>query len=207
MEEIKILGIDTAKSVFQVTAMNVSGKVIFQKRLSREGLARFVSNLSKCIIGMEACCGTNHWARKFRNMGHEVRVISPQYVKPCVKTNKNDANDSQAICEAVSRPTMRFVPIKSVEQQNIQSLHRIREKYIKDRTSLINQIRGFLLEHGIIIPKSVCKFRKKLPEILDDYDNELPDLMRTLIRDLGAVANLNLVYKFSRCNQGESLIS
>ncbi|KAB2832315.1 MAG: transposase [Caedimonadaceae bacterium] len=112
------------------------------KCLTRSQLASFIVNLPSCIIGMEACGGTNYWARKFKQWGHEVRLMSPQYVKPYVKTNKNDTNDSKAICEAVTRPSMNFMPIKSVEQQDIQSIHRIRTGLIQERTALVNQVRG-----------------------------------------------------------------
>jgi transposase len=115
--ELKVIGIDIAKNVFQITGMDKAGKVLLRERISRKNLAVYISKLPKCLIGMESCCSTNYWVRKFRDMGHEVKVMNPKYVKPYVKTNKNDAHDSEAICEAVTRPTMRFVPIKTLEQQ------------------------------------------------------------------------------------------
>jgi transposase len=127
---------------------------------------------------MEACGSANYWARKFQNFGHEVKLMSPQFVKPYVKTNKNDSNDAEAICEAVTRPNMRFVPIKSIAQQDIQAVHRIRSQLIQARTAKCNQIRGLLAEYGIIIPQQIHNVRAKLPEILEDAENELSALMR-----------------------------
>ena len=128
------LGIDLAKRVFQLYGVDSKGKAIFKKRVSRSQLLSIIANFPPCLIGMEACSGAHYWARQFQAYGHEVRLIPPQYVKPYVKTNKNDANDAEAICEAVSRPNMRFVPIKAVVQQDIQSLHRYRQRVVQQRT-------------------------------------------------------------------------
>ncbi len=131
---IMTLGIDLAKRVFQLYGVDSKGKAIFKKRVSRSQLLSIIANFPPCLIGMEACSGAHYWARQFQAYGHEVRLIPPQYVKPYVKTNKNDANDAEAICEAVSRPNMRFVPIKAVVQQDIQSLHRYRQRVVQQRT-------------------------------------------------------------------------
>lgn len=182
--EVKILGIDIAKRVFQLHGINCFGKVVLKKRVSREQLSNFIANIPPCLIGMEACGGSNYWARKFRSYGHEVRLMNPHYVKPYIKTNKNDAADAEAICEAVSRPTMRFVSIKSVEQQDIQALHRYRQRLIQGRTALVNQIRGLLTEYGIVIPQGITFLRLRLPQILDDQENELSSLSREIFNTL-----------------------
>ena len=134
---------------------------------------------------MEACGSAHHWARKLEKLGHTVRLMAPQFVKPYVKTNKNDAADAEAICEAVSRPNMRFVPIKNGEQQAVLSLHRARQEFVKARTAQANQIRGLLSEYGIVIPKGISHIAKRLPEILEDGENELPGVFRLLLQRLG----------------------
>src|SRR5262245_4509453 len=139
---VSILGIDIAKNVFQLHGVDKSGKVVLKKRIYREGLLPYIRNLAPCVIAIEACSSANYWYRRFTELGHPVKLMSPQYVKPYVKTNKNDACDAEAICEAASRPTMRFVSPKNIEQQNIQSIHRVRERLIGNRTALVNQIRG-----------------------------------------------------------------
>jgi transposase len=182
--DIKILGIDLAKNIFQLHGVDARGKVILQKRLTRNKLSEFIANLPLCLIGMEACGGSHYWARKFQSFGHEVKLMSPQYVKPYVKTNKNDANDAEAICEAVSRPSMRFVPIKSLEQQDIQSLHRIRSRLISEKTALINQIRGLLAEYGIVIAQGVYSLKKILPNLLEEFSDHLTPMAQALCLDL-----------------------
>lgn len=177
---IKTLGIDLAKNVFQLHGVDEHGKVVFKKKMSRTKLAKFIANLPSCLIGMESCGGSNYWGRKFRSFGHDVKLISPQFVKPYVKSNKNDEADSEAICEAVERPNMRFVAIKTVEQQDIQMVHRIRSRLIKQRTALINQIRGLLGEYGIVIAQGITHVRKQLPMILEGMQNELSPLGRHL---------------------------
>lgn len=147
-------------------------------------MTRFVAQLPGCIIGIEACNGSNHWRRMFENSGHVVRIIAPQFVKPYVKSNKNDAADAEAICEAVQRPSMRFVPSKSIEQQDIQSLHRIRSQIVARRTAQANQIRGLMTEYGIIIPQGISYVRKLLPSILEDAENGLSFMFRELLLDL-----------------------
>jgi len=181
---VTILGIDIAKQVFQLHGLDERGKVAIKKQVSRKKLYEVVANLPPCMIGMEACGGAHYWARVFEKMGHTVRLISPQFVKPYVKSNKNDYNDAEAICEAMTRPSMRFVPIKRIDQQDIQSLHRIRELVLKDRTALVNQIRGLLAEYGLVMPQGMASVRRQLPEILADQDNELTSMSRELFAEL-----------------------
>jgi transposase len=145
-QKISVLGIDIATLVFHVVGMDDAGHVVLRKRLARSELLHFIATLPPALIGMEACGSAHDWARCFRAHGHEVRLIAPQFVKPYVKSPKNDARDAEAICEAVTRPTMRFVPIKQVEQQDLQALHRVRERLMKARTALVNEIRGLLHE-------------------------------------------------------------
>ena len=181
---IKVLGIDLAKNSFQLHGVDKNGHVVLKKKLSRHKLAAFMANLSPCLIGLEACGGAHHWVRTFIQMGHTVRMIAPQFVKPYVKSNKNDAVDAEAICEAVQRPSMRFVPVKAIEQQDIQSIHRIRSQQVAKRTAQANQIRGLLLEYGIVIPKGIAYIRKAIPNILEDAENTLTSLFRELLGEL-----------------------
>jgi transposase len=166
--DITTVGIDIAKRIFQIHGVNKNGKTVLKKKLMRDQVLIFMSNLPKCLVGIEACGGANYWAREISKLGHEVKLMAPQFVKPYVKTNKNDQADSEAICEAVSRPNMRFVPVKSVEQQDILSIHRVRERLVRNRTALANEIRGLLLEFGIAIPQGINKISTKLTEILDE---------------------------------------
>jgi transposase len=181
---ISVVGLDIAKNVFQVHGIDSSGKVLVQKALKRDKLITYFSNLSPCLIGMEACASSHYWQRKLEALGHEVKLINPAYVKPYVKSNKNDARDAEAICEAVTRPSMRFVPRKTTEQQDIQLIHRVRSRLLKQRTALVNQIRGLLGEYGLIIPLSVTAVRRKVPEFLEDAENELTPLAREIFSDL-----------------------
>ena len=178
------IGLDLAKSVFQVHAVDHKGHRLFSRALKREKMMAFFQNLSPCLIGMEACASSHFWARTLMAMGHEVKLIAPQFVKPYVKGNKNDANDAEAICEAVSRPNMRFVPVKTVEQQDIQALHRIRQEQVRQRTALVNQIRGLLNEYGIVISRRVESLRSALPDILEDAENRLTPEFRELLNGL-----------------------
>lgn len=145
----------------------------------------YFSKLPPCLIGMEACGNAHYWTRELGKLGHDVRMMAPQFVKPYVKSGKNDANDAEAICEAVSRPSMRFVPVKTVEQQVMQAEHRIRARLIRARTALSNEIRGLLAELGIIVPSSMGRLRRAVPEILEDGDNGLPGSFRHLLAQLG----------------------
>lgn len=184
MKEIILLGIDIAKNVFQLHGVDDKGRPMLRRKLTRKRFVETIANLPLCTIVMESCSGANHWHRKFKQMGHEVKLISPQFVKPFVKTNKNDRNDAEAIVEAASRPTMRFVSPKSVEQEDIQAVHRVRSRLIQERTALVNQIRGLLAEYGIVVPQGINKIRKALPEILEDAENELSHAGRRIFSDL-----------------------
>jgi transposase len=184
MENLTLLGIDIAKNVFQLHGVDEKGNAVLRKRLTRTKLVEFITKLSLCTIVMEACGGANYWYRKFKSMGHEVKLISPQFVKPFVKTNKNDRNDSEAICEAASRPSMRYVSPKNVEQEDMQALHRVRSRLVAEKIALANQIRGLLAEYGISMPQGINKLRKSLPEILEDAENELSHSGRQLFADL-----------------------
>ncbi len=176
--EVKVMGIDLAKNSLQVYGVDANGHKAVGKKFSRQKLKEYVVTLPVCTIAMEACASAHYWARLFKSFGHEVKLIAPQFVKPYVKSNKNDAADAEAICEAVQRPNMRFVPIKEIEQQDIQSIHRMRSLVVARRTAQINQIRGLLLEYGIAVPKGRSKLLKRLPEILEDAENGLTDLFR-----------------------------
>jgi transposase len=178
---ITTVGIDLAKNVFQVHGVDGGGKVVLGKQLRRAQVAVFFANLPPCLIGMEACASAHHWGRTLQRSGHTVRLMAPQFVKPYVKTNKNDVADAEAICEAVGRANMRFVPIKSIEQQAILSVHRVRQGFVKARTAQANQIRGLLGEFGLVIPQGIINIAKRVPEILEDASNELPVPFRHLI--------------------------
>ena len=182
--KITTVGIDLAKNVFQVHGIDEHGKAVIKKQLKRDQIAPFFVNLPVCLIGMEACGSAHHWARKLQAMGHTVRLMAPQFVKPYVKTNKNDAADAEAICEAVGRPNMRFVPIKNVEQQAVLAVHRARQSLVKARTAQANQIRGLLAEFGLIIPQGIGYIAKRVPELLEDASNELPGAFRVLVQRL-----------------------
>lgn len=172
------LGIDLGKNTFHLFGVDKFGSTVLKKKLGRKQMLTYFANLPSCLIGMEACGGSHYWARELTKLGHEVKLMSPQFVKPYVKGNKNDYNDAEGICEAVGRPNMRFVTVKSIEQQDLQGLHRMRESVIKQRTALANQIRGLLGEYGIVIGKGISQFRTRLPEILEDGENRLTDRFR-----------------------------
>jgi transposase len=181
---ITAVGIDLAKSVFQVHAVDGRGKAVLRKTLKRAELVNFFAKLLPCLIGMEACGSAHFWARKLTELGHTVKLMAPQFVKPYVKTNKNDARDAEAICEAVERPNMRFVPVKSVEQQALLGLHRARQGFVAARTAQANQLRGLLSEFGVVIPKGIGYLARRLPEILEDAENGLSSTSRTLFSRL-----------------------
>ncbi|XAG70582.1 IS110 family transposase [bacterium 19CA06SA08-2] len=182
---VKTIGIDLAKAIFQIHGVNEHGKCLFNKPLKRAQMISFFANLPPCLIGMEACSSAHYWANKLQGLGHTVKLMAPQFVKPYVKTNKNDAADAEAICEAVGRPNMRFVPMKSSEQLAVLALHRARQGFVKARTAQANQLRGLLAEHGIIIPKGIAHIGKHLPEILEECENGLPGTFRQLLERLG----------------------
>jgi len=181
---ITTVGIDLAKLVFQVHGVDARGKVTLRKQLKRSQVVAFFAQLVPCLIGMEACGGAHFWARKLMEFGHTVKLIAPQFVKPYVKTNKNDAADAEAICEAVGRPNMRFVPIKNTEQQSVLGLHRARQGFVAARTAQANQIRGLLTEFGLVIPAGIRCIERKLPGFLEDAENGLSGASRALFARL-----------------------
>lgn len=167
------IGIDLAKNIFQLCLSDAHGGVIKNIRLKRPDLLPFIAQQSPCEIILEACATSNYWARQFSEFGHTVKLIHPLYVRPYVKTNKNDAADAEALCEAASRPTMRYVHPKTAEQQDIQLLHRVRSRLVSQRTALANQTRGLLAEYGFVMPLGMAQLRAQLPSILEDAENDL----------------------------------
>ena len=184
--QIVRIGLDLAKYIFEVHGVDAHGKVVLRKTLRRNAVSSFFANLPPCLIGMEASNGAHYWARVLSGFGHQVRLISPQFVAPYVKSNKNDRNDAEAICEAAGRPTMRFVPVKSVDQLAVQALHRIRSRLVSGRTRLANQIRGILAEHGIVIARNIAKLRQNLTFMIEGDGNGLSSLVRALVGELKA---------------------
>ena len=182
--KITTIGMDLAKQVFVVHGVDARGKAALKKQLKRDQVLPFFTNLEPCLIGMEACGSAHHWARKRSALGHTVKLMAPQFVKPYVKTHKNDAADAEAICESVARPNMRFVPPKTTESQALLAVHRARQGFVKARTAQANQIRGLLAEFGIVIPQGISHIAKRLPSILEDAENGLPDTMRPLMARL-----------------------
>lgn len=187
------IGLDLAKNVFQVHGVNAHGKVVLRKQLRRDQVAAFFANLPRCLVGVEACSSAHHWARKLQTLGHTVRLMAPQFVKPYVKSNKNDAADAEAICEAVARPSMRFVPIKNIEQQSVLALHRVRQGFVKARTAQANQIRGLLAEFGLVVPQGIAHIAQRVPDIIEDASVELPGSFRLLIDRL--LEHLQLLHR------------
>jgi len=181
---ITTIGLDLAKNVFQVHGVDERGKTVLKKQLKRAQVLPFFANLVPCRVGMEACAAAHYWGRRLVALGHEVKLMAPQFVKPYVKANKNDARDAEAICEAVGRPNMRFVALKNAAQQAVLSIHRARQGFIKARTAQANQLRGLLGEFGIAIPKGIRELPAHIPDILEDAENELPSLMRALVQRL-----------------------
>lgn len=180
------VGVDLAKNVFQVHGVDRKEKAVWRRRLARENWVKVLLETVEpgCEIGMESCGGAHHWARMLQEKEFTVKLIAPQFVKPYVKSNKNDANDAEAICEAMSRPGMRFVAVKDVEQQDIQAVHRVRSGLIEQRTAKANQIRGLLAEYGLIAPKELSHLRVALPLWLEDAQNGLTDRFRRLLNAL-----------------------
>ena len=181
---VAVIGIDLAKRSFHAYGVNARGERVLSKKLSRSGLKTLLVKLSPCTVAMEACGSAHYWARTFRSYGHEVRLIAPQFVKPFVKSNKNDAADAEAICEAAQRPGMRFVPVKTVAQQDIQAIHRMRSLVVDRRTAQVNQIRGLLLEYGIEVAQGRAALTRRLPEVLEDADNGLSARFRAELGEL-----------------------
>ena len=181
MDKSMTIGLDLAKNIFHVVGCNEHGKIIRKRMLKRSQVLAYFANLPVNLVGMEACASAHYWARQLATLGHKVKLIPPQYVKPYVRGNKNDYNDALAIAEAVVRPEMRFVSVKTTEQQDIQALHRLRERRLGDRTALCNQLRGLLAEYGLVFPKGVTTLRRRLPELLEDGENGLSELFRQLL--------------------------
>jgi transposase len=190
--QITAVGLDVAKQVFQVHGIDAHGKVVVRKQLRRKEVVEYFTKLPSCEIGMEAGSSSHYWARRLQGLGHRVKLMAPQFVRPYVKTNKNDARDAEAICEAVTRPTMRFVPIKTVEQQAILSLHRARQGFVKARTAQANQLRSLLAEFGLVLPQGIHVLLREVPAIVGDEENGLLESVRALFtRLLGHVKELD----------------
>jgi transposase len=181
--DITAVGVDLAKHVFQVHAVDARGHIVCRKRLSRSQMAPFFARLSPCLVGMEACGSAHYWARRLTAMGQSVKLMAPHFVKPYVKTNKNDMNDAEAICEAVQRPNMRFVAVKTVEQQSILHLHVSRQLLVKMRTQVSNHLRGLLSEYGLILPQGISHLAE-IPALAEDATNGLPGMLRQLLMDM-----------------------
>jgi len=185
--EVTTIGIDLAKSVFAVCGADSSGRIVLRKQLRRTQVAVFFANLPPCVIGMEACASAHHWARTLQRSGHTVQLMAPQFVKPYVKTKKNDVADVEAICEAVQRPNMRFVPTKTAEQQSCLMLHRARHLFIRQQTAVINSIRAYLAELGIVAPVGRKGVEELLCAVTDPKDARIPDIARECLEALGAL--------------------
>ena len=188
---VKVVGVDLAKDVFELFGVDGAGKAVLRRRVQRARLLETIAQIPACLIGIEACTSAFYWQREFEKFDHTVKVISPQYVKPFVKRQKNDSNDAEAICVAVQQPQMRFVPPKTVDQQDIQALHRARQRLVNHRTAVVCQIRGLLLDRGIAIGVGITRARRMIPLALEDAENGLSGMMREtlavlydLLRDL-----------------------
>ena len=190
MEQVSTIGLDIAKNVFQVHGIDETGEVIVRRQLRRRQVLAFFGRLSPCLIGMEACATSHHWARELEKLGHDVRLMPPRYVKPYVKRNKNDAADAEAICEAVTRPTMRFVPVKTCEQQSVLMLHRTRQLFVRQRTTLINAIRAHLAEFGIVAGIGRNGVEVLLALISKGEDERIPSAARECLMALAAQLEL-----------------
>jgi len=190
MEQVSTIGLDIAKNVFQVHGIDETGEVLVRRQLRRRQVLAFFGRLSPCLIGMEACATSHHWARELAKLGHKVRLMPPRYVKPYVKRNKNDAADAEAICEAVTRPTMRFVPIKTCEQQSVLMLHRTRQLFVRQRTTLINAIRAHLAEFGIVAGIGRNGVEALLALISKGEDERIPSAARECLMALAAQLEL-----------------
>src|SRR3954453_22002118 len=184
MGEVTMIGLDLAKHVFQLHGIDAEGATVLRKQLRRGQVLAFFSKLPRCVVGMEACATAHHWARELRELGHEARLMPAQYVKAYVKRNKNDAADAEAICEAVLRPTMRFVPVKTAKQQAAVLLHRGRERLVRQRTMVVNALRAHLAEFGIVAPQGLRNVGKLIAIIRDEEDARLPGLARQVLQVL-----------------------
>jgi len=181
---IVVLGIDLGKNSCSLAGLDAAGRVVLRRRMRRDTVEGFVGGLPPCVVAMEACCGAHHFGRVFGAQGHEVRLMSPEYVRPYAKAQKNDDRDAEAIAEAATRPTMRFVPVKSVAQSDVQALHRARERLVAERTALINHLRALLLERGITAPQGRGKLAAELCTFADEDDSRLSPRIRLLVEDL-----------------------
>jgi transposase len=181
---IEILGVDIAKNVFQLHGVNHNDHVVLKRRVMRDQLLEVVAQIDRCTVVVEACTGAFYWARKFEALGHQVKIISPQYVKPFVRRQKNDGNDAEAICTAARQRHIPFVPKKTIEQQDIQALHRARQRMVNHRTAVVSQIRGLLLDRGFAFAKSITRARRLVPDILANFTNELTPMARDAIGEL-----------------------
>ena len=182
MSEITTVGLDLAKNIFQVHGVDQTGTAIVIKRLRRSQVIAFFAGLPPCLVGMEACATAHHWARELTKLGHEVRLMPPQYVKAYVKRNKNDAADAAAICEAVKRPSMRFVPAKTTEQQSALLMHRARDLLVRQRTMLVNALRGHLAEFGLVEAQGLHKVAGLIAIVMDDMDERIPQMARQALK-------------------------
>ncbi|MGY4420326.1 transposase [Bradyrhizobium sp. JR6.1] len=186
MQSISTIGLDIAKSVFQVHGVDAAGQVVVRRQLRRRHVLAFFQKLPPCLVGIEACASSHHWSRELQELGHTVRLMPPAYVKPYVKRQKNDATDAEAICKAVTRPNMRFVPTKTVEQQSCLMLHRARHLFIRQQTAVINSIRAYLAEFGIVAPVGRRGVEQLLEVVADTADHRLPEVARACLAALGS---------------------
>ena len=185
MQSISTIGLDIAKSVFQVHGVDAVGQVVLRRQLKRRYVLAFFQRLPPCLVGIEACASSHHWSRELQELGHTVQLMPPAYVKPYVKRQKNDTTDAEAICEAVTRPNMRFVPTKTVEQQSCLMLHRARHLFIRQQTAVINSIRAYLAEFGIVAPVGRRGVEQLLEVVADTADRRLPEVARACLAALG----------------------
>lgn len=181
--KVTTVGLDLAKNVFTLQGTDECGRTVLRKTVRRGKLLELFAQLPVCVVGMEACGGAQHWARELRKLGHEPRIMAAEFVEPYRQGGKNDANDAAAICEAVSRPKMRFVAVKSTEQQAVLAVHRLRQGLVEERTALANRLRGLLVEFGLIVGVGLDRLRRSLPEILEDGENEIPGIAREVFAD------------------------
>ena len=184
MDEVTTIGLDLAKHVFQVHGVDAEGATVLRKQLRRAQVLAFFSRLGPCLVGLEACATAHYWARELRALGHEVRLMPAQYVKAYIKRNKHDAADAEAICEAVGRPTMRFVPVKTADQQAAQLLHRVREQLVRQRTMLVNALRAHLAEFGLVAAQGLRNVGELIAIVRDDGDKRLPAMARQVLQVL-----------------------